>query len=243
MAEAWTLLGYYNLIPPAESFVKAQAAAVKALGIDGDLADAQLAMAIVKVFYEWDFAGAEQAFRRAASLNPNHDRLRRRYSSYLLAMKRFDEALAEIKKARQQDPFHSVLPVIEADILRYARRYDQAMAKYREALELNPNNFLVHAQLAEAYEQQEKYEEAMAEHEKAMALSGDTPQVISEFRRAFRQSGTRGVWKKKVSLLTKATTGRPNAYEIVGTYIKLGEKEQAFHSSFLRSRALPFDVV
>ncbi len=60
------------------------------------------------------------------------------------------------------------------------------------------------------------------------ALSGDTPHVISEFRRVFQQSGIRGFWKKKIDLLTRATAVRPNAYEIAGTYIKLGEKEQAF---------------
>jgi tetratricopeptide (TPR) repeat protein len=143
-------------------------------------------------------------------------------------MKRFDEALAEIKMARRQDPFNAVLPVIEADTLRCARRHDQALAKYREALELDPNNFIVHAQLAEAYEQQGKYDEAMAEHEKALALSGDAPQVITEFREAYRQEGIRGFWRKKVDLLTKHGASRPNAYEIVGTYIKLGEKERAF---------------
>ncbi|MCI0349397.1 MAG: tetratricopeptide repeat protein, partial [Acidobacteriales bacterium] len=228
MAEAWTLVGYYNFSSPAESFVKVQTAVVKALGIDGNLADAQLALATIKVFYEWDFAGAEQAFRRAGTLKPNHDRLHWRYSIFLLAMKRFDEALAEITEARRRDPFHLALTVLEADILHYARRYDQAMAKYREALELDPNNFLVHAQLAEAYEQQGKYEEAMAEHEKALALSGDTPQMISEYKRVFQQSGIRGFWKQKIDLLTKAPAGRPNAYAIVATYIKLGEKEQAF---------------
>ncbi len=228
MAEAWTLLGYYNFSSPAESFVKAQTSAIEALGIDGNLGDAQLALATIKVFYEWDFAGAEQAFLRARALKPNYDRLHWRYSIYLLAMRRFDEALAEIKRFREQDPLKLSLPVLEGDILRYARRDDQAMAKYREALELDPNSFLAHAQLAETYEQQGKYEEAMAEHEKALALSGDTPQMISEYRRVFQQSGIRGYWKKKVDLLTKATAGRPNAYEIVATYIKLGEKEQAF---------------
>jgi tetratricopeptide (TPR) repeat protein len=166
-----------HLQAPAESFVKAQGAAIKAAEIDNNLPDAQLVLATVKFFYEWDFAGVEQAFRRAMRLNPNHEGLHRRYSSYLRAVKRFDESLTEIKQAHQRAPFQWALTVIEADILWYARRHDQALAKYREALELNPNNFQVHAQLADVYEQQGKYEEAMAEPEKAMAIKGHAPQI------------------------------------------------------------------
>jgi tetratricopeptide (TPR) repeat protein len=143
-------------------------------------------------------------------------------------MKRFDESLAEIRKARQRDPFQSALTVIEADILWNARRYDQATTKYHEALELDPDNFHVHAQLADAYEHRGEYEMAMAEHEKALALCEGAAQMIIEFRRVFQQSGIRGFWKKKIDLLTKAHTGRPKVYEIVRTYIELGEKERAF---------------
>lgn len=62
LAEAWTLLGYYNFIAPAESFVNARRAAVKAMELDRELADAQLALATVKVFFEWDFREPSERF-------------------------------------------------------------------------------------------------------------------------------------------------------------------------------------
>jgi tetratricopeptide (TPR) repeat protein len=68
---AYSLLGFFGFLPPAEAFPKAKAAALRALEIDDSLAEAHTFMAVVRVFYEWDWLAAEQASKRAISLSPN----------------------------------------------------------------------------------------------------------------------------------------------------------------------------
>lgn len=59
------LIGYYDLVPPREAFPRAKEAAEKAIDLDENLAEAHTSLAIVKIWYEWDWTGAENSFKRA----------------------------------------------------------------------------------------------------------------------------------------------------------------------------------
>jgi len=71
MSVTYSFLGLFDFVPPAEAFPKAKAAAQKALEIDDSLAEAHTALGLVRLDYEWDWSGAEQACKRAIELNPN----------------------------------------------------------------------------------------------------------------------------------------------------------------------------
>jgi len=73
LGDCYTALGYLSLLPPKESFPKASIAALRALELDSTLAEAHATLGYYKFYYEWDWAEAEQEFRRAISLNPNHE--------------------------------------------------------------------------------------------------------------------------------------------------------------------------
>ena len=81
IADCYNVLSSYGIASPRESIPKGEAAARRALEIDGDLAEAHTSLAYVKYQYEWDWAGGESEFRRALELNPNtfsaRDALRR----------------------------------------------------------------------------------------------------------------------------------------------------------------------
>src|SRR5215510_11856398 len=83
LAESYCNLGWnYSMMPPAAAYRKALAAANKALELDDTLADAHVSLGLIKLNYEWDWAGAERAFRRAIHLNPSHVNAHHRYSHH-----------------------------------------------------------------------------------------------------------------------------------------------------------------
>ncbi|MBI3950523.1 MAG: tetratricopeptide repeat protein [Acidobacteria bacterium] len=98
-----------GVLPPSEAMPKARAAVMKALAIDETLAEAHTSLAWVKMDYDWDWAGAEREYQRAIELNPSHWQAHFWYGFYLAAMGRFDEAVAEMKRAQELDPLSLVI--------------------------------------------------------------------------------------------------------------------------------------
>ncbi|GAF99718.1 unnamed protein product, partial [marine sediment metagenome] len=88
LADAYTILGVYNILPPEDTWPNARAAAEKALVIDDGLAEAHTSLAMVKLYYEWDWPGAEREFKRALEINPNSVDAHLWYADFLSAMLR-----------------------------------------------------------------------------------------------------------------------------------------------------------
>ena len=91
-------------MPPREAMPRVREAAERALALDDSLAPAHTCLALALVWYDWDFAKGEAEFRRAIALNPNDADAHRMYGDFLAAMGRFDEAIAEKRRAEQLDP-------------------------------------------------------------------------------------------------------------------------------------------
>src|SRR6266536_2701317 len=109
LAEAYILVPQYGLGSPQEGYPKARAAALKAIEIDGTLAEAHNALAAIKSNYEWKFDEAEAEWQKTIALNPNYATAHQWYSEHLVAMGRYDEALAEIKRAQELDPLSLII--------------------------------------------------------------------------------------------------------------------------------------
>src|SRR5205085_8343018 len=104
LADSYNILASYSASAPGEAFPKAQAAAARALQLDERLPEAHASMAFVTFGYEWDFAKADREFKRALELSPGYAMAHQWYAVYLAAMRRMDEAIAEIRRAEQLDP-------------------------------------------------------------------------------------------------------------------------------------------
>jgi tetratricopeptide (TPR) repeat protein len=162
LADAYTTLGYGSYLAPEETFPHAKHAAVCALTLDARLAEPHTSLAYVKLYYEWDWAGAERAFQQAIALNPHYATAHHWYSVYLTAMERPDEARREIQRAHELDPLSLIINTDMGFALYYTRQYDQAIAHLRTTLEMNHQFPLAHLWLGRAYQQQGKYAEALA---------------------------------------------------------------------------------
>ncbi len=247
LADVYNVATSYLSLPPREVFPPAKAAATKAVELDDTLAEAHSALATVKAQYDRDWSGAEREFRRAIEINPGYPTAHYFYGFvYLCPMGRFEEAIAELKKAVELDPFSGIVNSNLGWTLYLARQYDQAIAQYRKTLEIDPNFSVAHARLLGAYEQKGMYEEAIAEIPKLPPYSPRSPgpEEIAAVRQAYAVSGARAYWQKLLEIAKNKAKQRyilPSF--IAALYARLGDKDQAFewlerayeaHDEFLR---------
>jgi TolB-like protein/DNA-binding winged helix-turn-helix (wHTH) protein/tetratricopeptide (TPR) repeat protein len=230
LADTYALLGdwQYAVMTPKEAFPKAKAAAIKALELDGTLGEAHNSLAFVLDGFDWDFDAAGKEFRRAIELNPGYATARHWYAWHLSLLGRFDEAIAEMKKAQNLDPLSLIINADLAELLVLGHHYDESIVQSRKTIEMDPNFALAHNQLAQAYLQKHMYEEAVAEFKKAVPLSGNSPTCIANLARAYVASGKRSEAVKLLGdLKRRSSPGYSNASEIAMIYAALGDTDQA----------------
>jgi TolB-like protein/DNA-binding winged helix-turn-helix (wHTH) protein/Tfp pilus assembly protein PilF len=218
-----------QFMPPLEAMPKAKEAARKALELDEQLAEAHGAMAVIIEWGDWDWAGAEKEYKRTIELNPNDDLAYQRYSIFLAQRKRFDEAFAQLKRARELDPLSLIITYHMGYVAYLARQYDRAIEGFKEALVLNPNYDWGHRGLGVALRQKGDYEAALTELQRAVELNRSDRQ-LSELGHAYAVAGRRSEALKIVEELearrTKQRYGSP--VRIARVYAGLGEKDRAF---------------
>jgi TolB-like protein/Flp pilus assembly protein TadD len=227
LAEAYVILPIYTDASAREAYAKAKAAALKALQLDDKLAEAHNALAMVLFLY-LDIAGSIPEFQRAIALNPNYATAHHWYGFNPLAtLGRFDEAIAESKRAVELDPLS---PVINSDLgsnLMVARRYDEAIAQLRKTLEIDPTFSLAHGALGEALQFKGDLPGAIAEYTKAQELGAD-PRIRVLVAAAKVQSGDKDAAVRMLAELQEASRNReiPGAQRAV-LYTSLGNRTEA----------------
>jgi len=128
-------------------------------------------LADFKLYGEWDWAGAEQGFKRTNELNPNLAMNHYHYAWYLALFGRLDEAIREHKRAQELDPFEPLHTVWLGYLYFWDGQFEKAMNEARKALDLNPDDPTSHWLMGEVYAEKEMYEEAIAAAQKAAELA------------------------------------------------------------------------
>jgi len=188
LADCYNLLDDWGKTPPRDSFPKARAAAEKALALDDSLAEAHTSLAMVHQSYDWDWAAAEQEFKRAIELNPNYPTVHQWYGMFLASLQRFKEAESEVKRAEQLDPLSPIIAMAVGEVYAWERRYDDAILQYRKALDLNPSFAGAYGNLSSVYEQKKMYSEAIRASVQAWTLDGE-PKFAASLQNAYSRSG------------------------------------------------------
>jgi serine/threonine protein kinase/tetratricopeptide (TPR) repeat protein len=175
LALAYPILyhGPAGTVPPNEGFPKARAAALKALELDDSLAQAHLALATIKIYHDWDWAGAESEFKRALELNPNLPEAHAHYCWYLSLFGRNDEAITEGKRAVELDPLTPVFTAWVGWLYWDLQDYDRAIEWAHKALELDPNDTDGLYVLAGALGGKQMFEQAIETGKKLAAVNPD----------------------------------------------------------------------
>ena len=232
LADTYALLGdwQYAVMTPKEAFPKAKGAAIRALELDSSLGETHNSLAFVLDGFDWDFDAAGKEFQRAIELSPGYATAHHWYAWHLSLLGRFDEAIAEMKKAQNLDPLSLIINADLAELLVLAHHYDESIAQSRKTIEMDANFALAHNQLAQAYLQEHIYDEAVTELKKAVQLSGDSPTCIANLARAYAASGKRNEAEKLLDDLKKRSNAAySNAPEIAIVYVSLGDSDQAMN--------------
>lgn len=201
MADAYKLFSTYSALPPKEFNERAKAAASKALEIDDTLAEAHIALALIKYRCDWDWLAAEKEYRRAIELNPNQATAHQMYGMYLTAVERFDEALAGIARAQELDPLSLNVNAAVGSIFYFARQYEQALNQFQQTLELDADFTVARFFLGRTYEQQGEHEKAVAEYKKLISSVGQEPLLMASLGHVYAASGKKREARKILNKL------------------------------------------
>jgi TolB-like protein/DNA-binding winged helix-turn-helix (wHTH) protein/Flp pilus assembly protein TadD len=232
LADTYALLGdwQYAVMTPKEALPKAKAAAIKALELDSTLSEAHNSLAFCFDAFDWDLESAGKEFQRSIELNPGYATAHHWYAWHLSLLGRYEEAIEEMRKAKNLDPLSLIINADLAELLVIAHFYDESMIQSRKTIEMDPNFALAHNQLAQAYLQKHMNAEAIAELQKAVDLSGGSPTIIANLARAYAASGkTSEAVKLLGDLKNHPNRGYSDASEVAVVYAALGDKDQAMH--------------
>ncbi|HEX8719808.1 MAG TPA: protein kinase, partial [Pyrinomonadaceae bacterium] len=229
MADSYSFLNWYVEPPPAGAWAKAKESALRGVGADDSCSEAHASLGFVLFNYERDFAAAERELRRAIELNPDNAVARRWHAFNLSAMGRHDEAVTEIRKAREIAPRSPVIATAVANILLNARRFEEAEEACRDALELDPGSISAHIILRWTYEVRGMCDDALAVYEQERAFAGDTPTTRAKQAHVLASCGNADEARRLLSeLIANREREWVTAYEIAVINALLGDADAAF---------------
>jgi TolB-like protein/DNA-binding winged helix-turn-helix (wHTH) protein/Tfp pilus assembly protein PilF len=230
LADCYNQLGtvMIGILPPLEARRASEIAARKALEIDNEVAEAHAALGHVN-YVNWNWAAAEEEFKRSIELNPNYANAHSQYAFYLVARGWTDEALAEISRAQELDPLSLSISSNRGFILKDARRYEEAIEQLRRVIAIDPNHYQTLWVLALTYLANHQLDEAITASEKAVAVSGRAPAALGVLGLAY---GIGGRKREANQILTELLQLQKQRYVTpmapAYIYIGLGNKDQAF---------------
>jgi len=229
LADCFITLGTNIPLPPHETMPKAKAAAMKSIEINDALAEPWASLGAVRWWFEWDWEGAEEAYRRAIELNPNYATAHDGYGMLLSARGRFDEAVEQITKAGDLDPLSLICAVHGGWPLYFARDYEGAIRRFRKALELDENFVPAHGWLGMALGQQRRYGEAIDAFHRALeverisilkamlahthAIAGQRDQALALLQELEAERSERYISPYDIAVIHAGLGDRPRALE------------------------------
>jgi serine/threonine-protein kinase len=230
LARAYVPMALTSDVPSWEVMPKAKAAALRAVEIDVDNAEAHTTLGFISFWYDWDFQVAERQHQRALGLNPNSVEAHCNYAHLLSNTGRYAQALAQIKIATELDPLFSLTGALEGQFLFVAGRFDESLDRLNKTIALNPNFWLSHLFLSAVYTEKGMYDEAIAAGTKAKALSGGNTEAVALTGYAFARSGeTKKARAVLGDLSTQSRTRYVPPYNMALLSNGLGERENALN--------------
>ncbi len=227
MADCFITMATNIPLPPRETMPKAKAAAMRAIELDDGLAEAWASLGAVRWWFDWDWEGAEEAYRRAIALNPNYATAHDGYAMLLSARGRFDEAVEQISKASDLDPLSLIIAVHAGWPFYFARDFESAIRRFRKALELDENFIPAHGWLGMALGQQHRYGEALDAFARALEVDR-IPILTTMLAHTHAIAGDRDASLRLLGdLLTTARARYISPYDIAVIHAGLGDRAAA----------------
>lgn len=226
IADSYSMMVFNNMISPRDGLPKARAAATRALELDESLAEARSSEAFVKLFYDWDWSGAEREFHRTFEVDPNYSIARQWYAMELAALGRHEEAVRETERGLEIDPLSLSINATSSLLLYFVRQYDQGLEQGLATVDLDPNFFASHFVSGLALEQKGQLEKAIVEFRASANLSGRWPLFVGAYGHACAAAGDREEARKVIAELRDTSVRKyVSSFAVAAVYAGSGDKE------------------
>jgi TolB-like protein/Tfp pilus assembly protein PilF len=227
LADAYAVLGFYDYLPPSDAFPRARATAERALELDPSLAAAHATLGYVALYYDWDLARSENAFRRSIELDPGYSTAQQWLANLLTAAGRFAEAEAAMRTAQRLDPLSVIANAALGWSFYFAGANERALEQLRNTLAIDPSFELAHLWMSMTFERMGQLDSALHYAERAVQLSGGS--AISEAAKAQVLARRGDVEQAQTLLATMRARSFPAAppYEIARLLLALGDTAAA----------------
>ena len=225
LSHCYTLLGLFGIEAPHEVFPKANAAILKALELDEELAEAHAHHAQILTLYYFDDEGAERALQRAMQINPQSSLVHHYVGLRSCAKGRIDDALAAVRRAQAIEPLAPIFSANIGMIYYYGRRYNEAVAQLQATLAMEPPLDHARSVLGRTYLRLGNNRKAIEQFERrraitigsvadlpaAHALGGNRDEAIAGLRRLLNAAQERYVSPYDIATIYAAMDDVPNA--------------------------------
>lgn len=249
-AFVWRALTITGDLDPMEAFPLAKAAVSHALALRPDLAEAHVARGFNLFWHDWDWAGAEIALRLATDLDPQLADARFALAHLLNNLGRFDEALAEARRARELDPLSPLINTLEAGFLGAAGQHVEAQARIERALALAPDFWIALLARAGMAIAAGRFPDALRDLGRAATLTGGNTQTLALLGMVHAASGEPAHAETLLcELQARAQHGYVPASNLASLHIALGDRlgalaelERAYEQRDVRMAFLGVDA-
>jgi TolB-like protein/Tfp pilus assembly protein PilF len=228
MARSHYVMAFFGQAAPAGAFAAMHAAASRAAKLDPELADAHAVLALHDLHLAWDWVSADERFRRALELSPNHAQVRHDYAHYLLAMGRTGESVTESARAVRLDPVNTMLKACAGWHDFSDREYDNAVTQALGALMMMPGSWWPEIILGWAYLHRGQTGQAIAALRSSVANSGGQAFAMASLAQALAHTGARTPARRILDDLVRSSDERyVSAYDLAVIHAALGDDAAA----------------
>ena len=190
IADSFSLLAFYSIMPPHDAMPRAKKAALTAISLDESLVEAWTSLAFISMLYDWNWTAAKKQFQKAFSINPNYAPAHNWYSTFLTWVEnKPEEGVKEGKKAAELEPLVAISYNLFANTLLGAEKFSEAMKASQTAIELEANSFLAYWFLGVSLIGMERYSEAIDALKTAVDISVRHSWPLSELCNAYALAG------------------------------------------------------
>ena len=230
LADTYTLLREYSVLPENEAFQRAMVASKRAIELDDSLAEAHRSLAFAEIWGDWDFQAGEKEFQRAIELNPRDPITHLWFANSFASPEWYPVCLREMDRAQELDPNSHAILADKGLLLFHAGQQQKGLELEQQVENTDPDFLSPHRYLASMYLTLKDYPNYLIESEKAADLTHD--QVLKETTAAARtglhRDGERGLFEALYASEKRFyLQGKFPATFLARTCARMGKKQEA----------------
>lgn len=233
LAESYDLLPEYEGFDHDEAFLRAKAAAERAITLDPNLAAGHRAKAFALFYGDWDAPGSDSEFKEALALAPNEVETHHWYATTLYSRREKPEALIQIDQALRLSPTN---PAIQADAaflhVSLGDNVEANIKTLRELSRTQPNLVKASRYLYGIDFARRDYAAFLVDLRQTVSVAhaADESELSAAVQRGWARSQERGfLIAMRDVYLAQYARGKNTAFDVAGVSLRLGQPKAALH--------------